>query len=140
MAIFGRFWPFLVVFGIFPLKNIGFFIFFYTAANFTLMCLRNNKIIFGTRRLRKCYWFSKFQVERFLTIFGPFLAVLGIFPPKYVGIFTFYCIATYLICMSLRINKKNLGSKPFGPQVRHFLPFSLYQHHLWTPVTRGPCG
>ena len=134
MAIFCRFWPFLADFGIFPLKIIGFFIFFYTAANFTLMCLRNNKKKFGTRCLRTCYWFSKFQVERFLTIFGPFLAVLGTFPLKYIGIFTFYCIATYFICMSLRINKKNLGSKPFGPQVRRFWTFSLYQRHLRTPV------
>ena len=109
---FGHFWPFLAIFGISPLKNIGFFIFFYTAANFTLMCLRNDKNNFGTRRLRKCYWFSKFQVERFFTIFGPFLAVLGIFPPKYVGIFTFYCIATYLICIKVKIPTYFDGNMP----------------------------
>ena len=114
---FGHFWPFLAIFGISPLKNIGFFIFFYTAANFTLMCLRNDKNNFGTRRLRKCYWFSKFQVERFFTIFGPFLAVLGIFPPKYVGIF-YFLLHSYLFDMHEPQNQqKNLGSKPFGPQV-----------------------
>ena len=103
---FGHFWPFLAIFGISPLKNIGFFIFFYTAANFTLMCLRNDKNNFGTRRLRKCYWFSKFQVERFFTIFGPFLAVLGIFPPKYVGIFYFFNSIVFQRTIVVQANKK----------------------------------
>ena len=48
-----------------------------------------------------------------MTAFGPFFGILGIFPSKDIESFTFYCIATNFIYMCLRINNKNLGTRPF---------------------------
>ena len=67
----------------------------------------------GTSPFRRCYWLSKFHVERSNGGFWPFLGILGLFPSKDIESFTFYCIATNFICMCLRINNINLGIRPF---------------------------
>ena len=66
-----------------------------------------------TSPLRRCYWLSKFHVERSNDGFWPFFGILGIFPFKDIESFIFNCIATNFICICLRINNKNLGTRPF---------------------------
>ena len=48
-----------------------------------------------------------------MTVFWPFLGILGVFPSKEKESFTFYCIVTNFMYKCLRINNINLGTRPF---------------------------
>ena len=69
-----------------------------------------------TSPLRRCYWLSKFHVERSNDGFWPFFGILGIFPFKDIESFIFNCIATNFICICLRINNENLLKGAIGLQ------------------------
>ena len=95
-----------------------------------------------TSPLRRCCWLSKFHVERSNDGFWPFFGILGIFPFKDIESFIFNCIATNFICICLRINNKNLGTRPFKrcywftkfheePVFDHFWPvFEIFGAHF----------
>ena len=94
--------PFLAVFGCF--RNFlayiwdlyyGYLIFYQMATNFRLKCLRINKKILGLEFLENALGFLSF----FFNVFGPFLTFLGIFPSIEMEFSTFYCTASYYICV-----------------------------------------
>ena len=102
------FWPFLGILGIFPSKEKESYTFYCIVTNFMYMCLRINNINLGTRPFKRCYWFTKFHEER---VFGPFWHFCAHCHSKTKNL-SFYCIATNFMCMCLKINCKNLGTRP----------------------------
>ena len=92
LAVFGGFRYFLAYF--WHLYN-GYLIFYQMATNFRLKCLRINKKILGLEFLENALGFLSF----FFNVFGPFLTFLGIFPSKDMEFLTFYCTASYYICV-----------------------------------------
>ena len=114
------FWPFLGILGIFPSKEKESFTFYCIVTNFMYMCLRINNINLGTRPFKRCYWFTKFHEEPVIDHFWP---VFDIFVRIFIQRqnLSFYCITTNFMCMCLKINCKNLGTRPLKKfQVEQF--------------------
>ena len=95
---FGHFLPFSADFGIFPLKIIGFFIFFYTAANFTLMCLRNNNKKIWDQMFKNVLLVFKVSSRAVFDHFWPFFGSFGHISTKVHRNF-YFLLHSYLFYM-----------------------------------------
>ena len=97
-AVFDRFWPLFGIFGHISIEGHRIFYFYCITINFIYMCLRINNKNLGTRPLKRCYWFSKYQVERFLVIFEHWFDTMFIFFSLSLSekkVFGYFLISTY---------------------------------------------
>ena len=92
LAVFRCFFCFLAYFWH---LYYGYLIFYQLATNFRLKCHRINEKILGLEFLENAIGFSSF----FSTFFGSFLNFLGIFLSRDMEFLTFYCTASYYICV-----------------------------------------